>query len=224
MDQLVKENSDGYTFSGTQEGVYTIKVQVSDGSKTTTHEWVLTLIAGWISQQNVTQLKTSVCGNNKEEAGEDCKTCPQDVVCPSDYTCSEEGKCIKEKKPSRWPILLILGIIILITIAIIIIYNKRAERVYSNVAPAKKKKEEPPAEVHDFYKEPKVKKEETRLKKVIEPKKHKTVSSILLKNYINSSIAKKMSTSQIKENLLKKGWDKEEIEKALKEYGTIQRS
>ncbi len=224
-DQLVKNNSDEYTFSGNTTGNHTIKVTVSDGISSKTKEWTLTLISGWIKvPENKTKEITSVCGNGKVEAGEDCKTCSKDVKCPSDSVCSKEGKCIKEKKPKRWPIVLILLFIVIITIAIVVIYNKRAEKVYGSSVPSEKTKEQP-AEISDFYKEPvKPKPKETKIKKVIEPKKPKTVGSILLKNYIQGSIAKGKSLAEIKDSLLKKGWKLEDIEEALKEYDTKKRA
>lgn len=226
---LVKNNSDMYSFSGDQPGNHTVKVVVSDEISSTTKEWTLTLLSGWIKEEeNKTEGIKIECGNGKVEAGETCQTCPADVKCPSDMYCSEEGKCIKEEKPKRWPIIVVLVGIIVVIILTIIIYNKKAESTYGKYKPSEKTKEQPAVEAADFYKEPKVKPKpkatKTNTKKVIEPKKPKTVGSILLKNYIEGAIAKRKSLSEIKENLLKKGWKPEDIEEELKKYDTKKRS
>jgi len=130
------ENFTGYEY---------ITFQASDGTdKTTSHKIYLNITPKKDLQiaQNITQPETAVCGNNKEEAGEDCKNCPQDIKCPANYECNKKGNCIKKEKPSTLLILMIISIIILITIGAIIIYNKIAQRRYNTDEMPKKEEEE----------------------------------------------------------------------------------
>jgi len=227
-EQLVGNDTNEYKFSSNQPGNYTLKVQVSDENSTTKKEWTITLLSGWIkdSEENMTKEVIPECGNNLVEPEENCLSCPQDVKCPADLICGSEGKCIKEVKPKRWPIVLVLVIIVIVIVLTIVIYNKRSEKVYSATTKKEEIKEAPAKTNPEFYKEPKQKviPKEPKVKKIIEPKKPKTVGSILLKSYVETAIAKRVPLSEIRENLIKKGWKVEDIEGVLKKYDTKKRS
>src|SRR3989344_4177251 len=127
-----------------------------------------------------------------------------------------ENKCILEEKSNRTLVLIIILGVALISIAVSLFLYYRHKKGYQFV-------EETP------IKEENVEKKETKISPVVEiddiypdkrkgMKERKTVSSVILKDYVKTCLNKGISPEKIKKNLLEKGWKKEQVDAALLEF------
>ena len=165
VDNTEKTTGSSYTFSSEETGTYTIKVEVTDGTETTTRSWTITVDDGSsfdiVSEEVSTdsflsdQTESGVCGDGTIDAGETCLTCALDVKCEKGYVC-ETGVCVKNKSGTTIAIFLI-GIIVLIGGGIGLYYlfmvKKTPQKPQGNQPfKAKMGKERPPTDYTDFYK------------------------------------------------------------------------
>ena len=150
------------------------------------------------------------CGDGIVSLGEDCTACPSDVKCLENEMCIS-GRCRAVEKTN---ISLVIGIsggilIIAILVALFLYYKRRKELGLINI---EKKQEEPkPVEVKTETKEPEF------FKEVDSPKKMKTVSSVLLKNFILDRLTEGETRQTIINKLEKAGWKREKIDLAFAE-------
>ena len=213
--------SDSYTLANITTGVHTLKVVVSDSTLTDSQEWSIiignqTTEIATTTQQQETVVETqqeAICGNNKPDPGENCGNCPTDAACKGNFECIN-NKCIKQEKPDIALIAMVLIIIIGATLALAFYLHKKHERSYYEFEETKKTvtpvldkiKEHPSVELEDIYKKRETAKPSTE---------QKTVSSVLLKDYIRENLKKGISSDIIKKRLLDKGWDKSLVEKEI---------
>jgi len=123
LDNSETTTGDTYTFSTESSGVYTVRVDLSDGTDTTAKSWQVTVGSGTgysgISEDVETDsiitdgTETAVCGNGVEEEGENCLTCAVDVKCETGYNC-EAGVCIEKKSPVKTIVIFLIILIVLI--------------------------------------------------------------------------------------------------------------
>jgi len=205
-----------YVFTPATKGVYKLKAIISDGVFTDSQEWAVFVSS--INEQSSGINATAgnnLCGNNLVDAGEGCQTCQIDVKCADDEKCVE-NKCILEEKSNRTLVLIIILGVALISIAVSLFLYYRHKKGYQFV-------EETP------IKEENVEKKETKISPAVEiddiypdkrkgMKERKTVSSVILKDYVKTCLNKGISPEKIKKNLLEKGWKKEQVEAALLEF------
>ncbi len=157
-DEKQIETGESFSFTATEEGVFTIKITISDGTTETTQTWTVTVGDISIEVDSILGEQSSgkaVCGNAIVEAEENCSTCALDVVCDSGYVCNQ-GNCEKKESAVK-SIFILIGVSILILIVAIGIYYfttlKKGGRKQDNTSfqytPAGTA---PPTEYTDFYK------------------------------------------------------------------------
>ena len=123
LDNSQTTTGDAYTFSTETDGVYTVRVDLSDGTDTTAKSWQVTVGSGTgytgVSEDVETNsiitdgTETAVCGNGVAEEGENCLTCAVDVKCETGYNC-EAGVCIEKKSPVKTIVIFLIILIVLI--------------------------------------------------------------------------------------------------------------
>ncbi|MDP3728572.1 MAG: Ig-like domain-containing protein [bacterium] len=159
-DIIQTDTDENFSYTAIEEGVFTIKATVSDGTTETTQIWTLTVGNIVISEIDVDSILTestssAVCGNKIIESGETCSSCSLDVSCNSKEVC-KQGVCEKKKSAAKAIILLAIVSIGIVLISFLIYYFttlKKGERKqdttpfqYSPAAAA------PPTDYTDFYK------------------------------------------------------------------------
>lgn len=155
VDQGVSENTFSYT--PTTEGVYTIKVSISDGTNEATHSWSLTIGSPVVTVNSIltTQSSSAVCGNTIVEEGETCSTCALDVLCAEGSICNN-GVCEKTKSATGAIFTLAIGSILILFAAILVYYfttlKKSGKRPESTTFQYTPTGASPPADYTDFYK------------------------------------------------------------------------
>jgi len=225
-------NSNSYSFTPINKGSFRLSVVVSDGVLTDSYEWTLVVTDfGFINENNTQQKPVNLCGNSEVDAGEGCETCRLDVICSEDEMCID-NKCVLETKSGfRTLIIIIISIFAISLITAFILFYKHKmsfkfkERLLLKDLKTKEDKKSGPrpeelkvkadkksgprpiVEIDDIYPD---KRKEEPVKKTT-----KTVSSVMLKKYIESCISKGIPTEKIKKNLLDKGWNKNNVEAAL---------
>ncbi len=218
QEQTESRNKNGYTFLAVSEGVYRVRVSVSDGELSDSVNWTVNVqpIAR-PAQPQLPETQTQpqqLCGNGVVEKGETCSTCPQDVVCPPDFVC-QNGKCTKIVKSSNLIlIIIIIGGFLVFAAATLLIYKYyKSKTLFGGWKP---KYTGDATNVKLAVKQPETKeatKEETT------PKwdaTKKSVNEVLLKHYIERSLKKGETPAMIKEKLKKVGWSDDKINEAFK--------
>lgn len=159
-DEIQTETDESFSYTATEEGVFTIKVTISDGNAETTQSWTLTVGDIALSDIKVDSILTettnsAICGNELIEEGETCSSCALDVSCASGEVCNE-GLCEKKKSATKAILILAMGSIIILLAAFLIYYFttlKKTGRKQDNTpfqyTPSGAA---PPTDYTDFYK------------------------------------------------------------------------
>lgn len=160
VDGIVQETTEStMTFTPEEEGVYTVKVTVSDGTSDTSYTWTMIVGKGLLKETEVAsilgeQTTTEVCGNGIVETGEDCSTCVLDVPCGSGSICTK-GVCEAKGSSTRAIGIFILVVVVIVGIAILIYYAttiKNSGRKPSQTQYISGRVEQrPPSDYTDFY-------------------------------------------------------------------------
>ncbi len=216
-NQLANEG-DNYIFSSANVGTYPLEVVVSDGALRDSVEWIINTKE---PLENATEFKPiitkqPVCGNNIVDANETCSSCPQDVICREGEVCIN-NRCTLQKKSNITVILIVISIVLLLGVVVAFYFYKKKQRELGlnlEIKEIPKKELAPPVDIEDFYKEPEVK-PKVILKK---PRDHRRVNTVLLRTYIRESLERGHSKERIKSNLLKTGWNEQDIDLVLKEF------
>ncbi|MBI2672693.1 hypothetical protein HYX19_00370, partial [Candidatus Woesearchaeota archaeon] len=152
------------------------------------------------------------CGDRVISPGEDCTNCPTDVKCLENEICIS-GRCRTVEKTNT--VLVIgtaLGTLILAAIISLFLYYRRRKELGLINAKPEIKEEIKTAETKPEVKEPLSYKEVEQ-----EPKKIKTVGSVLLKNFILDRLSEGETRQSITNRLEKAGWKREKIDLAFSE-------
>ena len=228
--ELKAENSDSYTFTAGSAGTYAIKAEVSDGVKFSSNTWAVKVKA----EDNSTVVldsQESLCGNNLVDAGEDCESCPNDVICKDNESCINKLCTVMGKKSNLPMIAGILALVAIITVAVVLLYQKKKSNelfvpVKSiTIQPAKKSNinigESPVAEIGDFYSAKKYDKGNIKTQKIDyineEKKGSSKTETALIRSYVKMAMEKNMPIEKIKKNLTSKGWDAQRVDSIIKE-------
>ena len=160
VDGIVQETtSSTLKFTPEEEGVYTVKVAVSDGTSETSYTWTIIVGKGLLKETEVAsiigeQTTTEVCGNGIVEDGEDCSTCVLDVPCGAGSVCTEVI-CEAKGSSTRAIGIFILVVFGIVGIAILIYYTttvKNSGRKPSQTQYSSGRVEQvPPSDYTDFY-------------------------------------------------------------------------
>ena len=151
---------DTLSYSSSTEGVFTIKVVVSDGTDEASHSWTVTVGDTVVNVDSILseQSTSAVCGNNIVEEDETCSSCALDVICEEGSICTK-GTCVEKKNATKAILILVIGSITILLIAIGIYYittlkktGKKMENTPFQYAPAGAS---PPSDYTDFYKDKK---------------------------------------------------------------------
>lgn len=155
--------------------------------------------------------KTYRCGDNVISPGEDCANCPADVKCLGDELCVS-GRCQKVEKTNTNLVLgIAIGILVIAAlIALFLYYKRRKELGLINIE--KKLAEEQKAKEEIKIEE---QKEPELYKEVEEVPKLRSVSSVLLKNFIMDRLEDGETRQSITNKLEKAGWKREKIDLAF---------
>ncbi|GEM_PF-6725189 len=157
--------------------------------------------------------KSYRCGDNIISPGEDCANCPVDVKCLGDELCVS-GRCQKVEKTNTNLVLgTAIGILVIAALIALFLYYKRRKElglinIEKELAEEQKVKEEIKIEEQkepEFYKE------------VEEVPKSRSVSSVLLKNFIMDRLEDGETKQSITNKLEKAGWKREKIDLAFSE-------
>ena len=130
------------------------------------------------------------CGDSIRQLGEDCSSCPTDIKCSSNAYC-DNGVCIPKKT---------LDYSLLYVVLIIIFFGGISLSAYLILSGIRKKKES---------------KEEDKVKEIKEEKKEEreiVVNYDGLENYVENALKNGYSKEQIKELLLKSGWEEKDVD------------
>ena len=220
-DEALNITGNSYKFTPGAGGSYKIKASVTDRELTDSQEWTITVNLKQdtnISNPETEEAKENLCGNRNIDAGENCLTCPLDVICNSGETCVE-GLCRIEKKESNlWKIGIALLIISAVVGVGIFIYRRNEEKRIFGVRDVEPK---PIKQINEFKKPiENMKSQAAEVDYVEKPKDlkvNKTVKEVLLKNFIKTNIDNGKSFEAVKKILLKVGWKEDEIIEAYKE-------
>ncbi|MBI2668091.1 hypothetical protein HYX17_04985 [Candidatus Woesearchaeota archaeon] len=218
LNSKLVSQEDSYTFSSNDLKTHNLEVVVSDGSLTDSVEWLVN-IKEKFEQSNFTPVitKEEKCGNNIVDVGENCASCPNDVVCKEDEICINQ-KCTIEKESNIAVILIVISIILLLAIIIAFYLHKKKQHELGLTEPrlneTQKMKLVPPADIEDFYKEPKIK-PQIEVKK---QKDRKRTNIVILRAYMKQAFQRGYSKEAIKKNLLKTGWKEQDIDLVLNEF------
>jgi len=140
-------------------GIYTVKVEISDGTDTITQSWTVAVqteeeleVASILSDST----DSIVCGNGVSEEGETCTSCPLDVQCESGYLCNA-GICEEKKSSTKAILIFLLTLGGIMGIGAFIYYYttlRKIGRQPGNSRPGVSlgKRQAPPVNVSDFYK------------------------------------------------------------------------
>lgn len=157
--------------------------------------------------------KSYRCGDNTISPGEDCANCPADVKCLGDEICVS-GRCQKIEKTNTNLVLgIAIGILVIAALIALFLYYKRRKElglinIEKKLAEEQKAKEEPRIEEQkepEFYNE------------VEKVPKSRSVSSVLLKNFIMDRLEDGETRQSITNKLEKAGWKREKIDLAFSE-------
>ncbi|MSR85974.1 hypothetical protein EXS74_01095 [Candidatus Woesearchaeota archaeon] len=158
VDQSITANT--LSYSSSTEGVFTIKVVVSDGTDEVSHSWTVIVGETVVNVDSILseQSSNAVCGNNIIEDEETCSSCALDVICEEGSICTN-GICKEKKSATKAILILVIGSIIILIIAIVIYYittlkktGKKMENTPFQYAPAGAS---PPSDYTDFYRDKK---------------------------------------------------------------------
>ncbi|MDP3918577.1 MAG: PKD domain-containing protein [Nanoarchaeota archaeon] len=157
VDQSISEET--FTFTPTTSGTFTVKVNVYDGTSTTTQSWTVSV---GIEEELIVdsiigaQTNSADCGNGEQEEGETCSSCPLDVVCGSGTVCNA-GVCEDKGSGTKALIIFLLIFMGIIVIGVLIYYYTTIKKVGRK--PTKQEgytysgmQQKPPSAVSDFYK------------------------------------------------------------------------
>ncbi len=190
-------NTFSYTFTSQQN--YIITAEASDGILTTTKVWNINLETNLPPQPPQT---SQTCGNGVVEAGETCSSCIQDVPCADGEKCVS-GSC-QQKESYFWLIIIIIVIILLITTGVIawMVFKKRKQYAIDEL------------EKHEFTSF----KPTPKTKPPIIPSTPRklTLEEAAGQRYAKEALARGMTKAQVREALLERGWNNEQIETVLK--------
>jgi len=136
------------------------------------------------------------CGDSIRQLGEDCSSCPTDIKCSSNAYC-DNGVCIPKKTFDNSLLYIALIIIFFcgISLSAYLILNGR-----------RKKKES---------------KEEDKVKEIKEEKKEEreiVVNYDELENYVENALKNGYSKGQIKDLLLKSGWEERDVDFVFRHF------
>ncbi|MDD5331445.1 MAG: hypothetical protein PHE43_01305 [Candidatus Nanoarchaeia archaeon] len=229
---LADQDAANYNYEAGEIGTYSIKVSVSDGSYSDTQKW--DVIVKDTGEDIVTVTKEAVCGNGEIEEGENCGTCQEDAPCKEGYTCQNNACIFQEKKSNLTLILVVVFVFLIFAGLVFFFYSRKKKKEYGfheklvgeKFKAGKEILKDEPMDISK--KTPKIKGQETSEldlypKKVVvaeikEKEIEKTVDGVMLRGYIRDNLNKGFSEEKIREMLTKKGWSKEKIDKAFKEY------
>ncbi len=236
---LAAENADSYAFTGDTVGIHTIKVDVSDGLGTVSTSWQVNVAGAEVIQE------IPKCGNGAVDAGEDCKSCSLDVTCQEGEMCVNRLCTKQEKKSNTRSIIIIIAIVIAISVIAAFWYFKRKkEELFGTaktitVSQGKKTEvrelrgESPAADISDFYFAKREGKERQSLNTNKASNKPRMANleymdkrekgstkteTALLRTYIKMAAEKGTRPDKIRFALISKGWNKEHVDKMLKEF------
>ena len=237
-DALVAENADSYAFIGGSTGAYTIKVDVSDGLGMVSTSWQVNVAGAEVIQE------IPKCGNGIVDAGEDCESCYLDVACLEGEQCINKLCTRTEKESNTAWIIGIIGIVVAISVVAAFWYmKKKKEELFGTaksitIEPNKKTNvkglggESPAADISDFY----YAKKEARskinsiankqagvnrmdLEYLNKKEKGNTrTENVLLRNYVKMAMEKGKRADKIRNALISKGWNADQVDKAIKEF------
>lgn len=227
--ELKTENSDSYIFTAGIAGIYAIKAEVSDGAVSSSNTWTVNVKA----EDNSTAFGNdpALCGNNLVDAGEDCESCPNDVMCKDNESCINK-LCTVMGKKSNWPIIAgILALVAIITVVVVLLYQKKKGNELfvpaKNITIQQTKKssinigESPVADIGDFYIAKKEDKGIIKTKKIDyineEKKGSSKTETALIRSYVKMAMEKNMPIEKIKKNLTSNGWDAQRVDIIIKE-------
>jgi len=223
-----------YTLSKPSLGNHSLKASVSDGNYSVVHTWSISVVTALAAPKPVTiqkeKKKTApkpvkaapVCGDGIKDSTENCASCPRDVKCASGEVCQNKV-CVKKADSS---IAIIIFVIVTIVIAIVgfLVYKfttvkprattKNNVRFGTGAGPTVK--EQPAAEIRDFYhktdEELRSAKEKPKVevKKVIAPPNETPVQG-----YVRKMKEKGFSDKVIRKRLKSKGWNDKQIDAIL---------
>lgn len=190
-------NTFSYTFTSQQN--YVITAEASDGTLTTNKVWAINLETNLPPQPIQT---SQTCGNGVVEAGETCSSCIQDVPCADGENCVN-GAC-QQKESYFWLIIIIIVVILLITAAVIawMVFKKRKQYAIDEL------------EKHEFTSFKPTPK--TRPPIIPATPRKLTLEEAAGQRYAKEALARGMTKAQVREALLERGWNNEQIETVLK--------
>jgi len=237
-DALVAENADSYAFIGGSTGAYTIKVDVSDGLGMVSTSWQVNVAGAEVIQE------IPKCGNGIVDAGEDCESCYLDVACLEGEQCINKLCTRTEKESNTAWIIGIIGIVVAISVVAAFWYmKKKKEELFGTaksitIEPNKKTNvkglggESPAADIGDFYYAKKEARSKinsiankqagtSRMDLEYLNKKEKgntRTENVLLRNYVKMAMEKGKRADKIRNALISKGWNADQVDKAIKEF------
>tara|TARA_Y100000310_G_scaffold345217_1_gene462800 strand:+ start:3242 stop:4636 length:1395 start_codon:yes stop_codon:yes gene_type:complete len=160
VDDEAQDVSDSsFTFTPEEDGTYIIKVELFDGTETTTQTW--TVIVG-IEEEEVVesilaeQTDSPECGNGIEEEGETCSSCALDIICEDGFVC-KSGICEEKTNATRALLIFFLIFIVILGTGILIYYfttlkkSGRGSAKESKGRGLRAAKNRPPSDFTDFY-------------------------------------------------------------------------
>ncbi len=214
-----EELSNKFKFVPEKSGEYVVSVIVSKEEADDSYEWEVKVV-GKISEEEETnetsiEAAANLCGNNEENEGETCDSCPEDVKCEEGEECINNecivknkitGFSIKELKGGSLIGAVIVGIVVVLFIIIMIIRTK-------NLRHAKSKDRK----LSSF--EPKIKEikpREEHILKTIEKEKSNLPSGVEhVIGFIQSGLASGDDDRTIKKALINSGWNRKQIKQAF---------
>ncbi len=160
-DATQSDTDESYSFTASEEGVFTLEATVSDGIDKTSQSWTITVGEELISDTEVDSIlakqgsESSVCGNKIVEEGENCSSCALDVSCGSGSICTQ-GVCEQKKSATKAIMIFALVSIGILFFAILIYYfttlKKGAPPQKGNTFQYTPVGTSPPVDYTDFYK------------------------------------------------------------------------
>ena len=194
VDTEIKKQGDDNTFSFTPAaaGTFTVKASVKLGTKSIERRWTVTVqekTAPVVQQTPPAQtVPEPICGNNIKDEGENCESCPQDVVCASNAKCTN-GICIPKETGLSFLLIFLMILILLLILAGagFFAYKKGLLNKF-------------------------IKKQE---KTAAQPMLTKKLDISVLKSYFEENLEKGFKIEDLKKAALGRGWSMEDIETVL---------